>query len=286
MTKKILVTGGAGFIGTNLIKELMNHYPKNSIYSLDCYNSGTEKNHISGVNYIEGYTWNIFDYFDPNEVGLIFHFGEYSRIVQSFDEADFVAESIFRGTPKVLEFATQAKCKFIYSASSSKFGNNGADENLSPYSFMKSKMVEMIKNYKSWFGLNYEIVYFFNVYGPHQIYTGKYATVVALFEKQRKENKPLTIVKPGTQSRDFTHVYDIVTGLIKIMNRNDNQEWHLRSGVNTTIIELAEMFGGTYTFIPERRGERFTSEEFASKTEEILKWKPQKLLSDWINEIS
>ena len=286
MKKKILVTSDAGFIETNLIKQQINLYPKESIYSLDCYNSGTEKNHIYGVNYIKGYSWEIFDYFHPEEVELIFHFGEYSRIVQSFDESDFVSESIFRGTPKVLEFAVQAKCKFIYSASSSKFGNNGADENLSPYSFMKSKMVEMIKNYKSWFDLDYEIVYFFNVYGPHQIYTGKYATVIALFEKQKKSNEPLTIVKPGTQSRDFTHVYDIVDGLIKIMRRNENQEWHLRSGVNTTIIELAEMFGGKYTFIPERRGERFTSEEFPSETEEILKWKPQKRLSDWISEVS
>jgi len=147
---------------------------------------------------------------------------------------------------------------------------------------MKSKMVELIKNYGDWYNLQYEICYFFNVYGPGQITTGDYATVVGIFERQYLEGKKCTVVSPGTQMRDFTHVKDIVSGLIKASQKNDNSEWHLRSGINVTIIDVANMFG-EWELIPERRGERFTSEEFPSDTEVKLNWKPQYNLEDWIN---
>ncbi len=279
--KKILVTGGAGFVGTNLIEQLVKD-ENNIVTSLDCYFTGKKENHVDGVNYVEGYTWNINEIFNDEKFDVIFHFGEYSRIVHSFNDINFVSESILRGTPKVFEFAKRCNAKVIYSASSSKFGNNGKDENLSPYAWMKSKMVELLKNYNIWFGLQYEISYFFNVYGPKQIYEGNYATVVAIFERQFKNNEKLTVVKPGTQSRDFTHVSDIVSGLIEIDKIKLNNEWHLRSGKNVTIIELAEMFGD-WTMIDERRGERFTSEEFYSDTEELLGWKPKMSLNEWIS---
>lgn len=281
MMNKILVTGGAGFVGSNLIEELVKD-KNNIITSLDCYFTGKKENHLDGVNYVEGYTWNINDIFECETFDVIYHFGEYSRIVHSFDDINFVSESILRGTPKVFEFAKKCNAKIIYSASSSKFGNNGKDENLSPYAWMKSKMVELLKNYNVWFGLQFEISYFFNVYGPKQIYEGNYATVVAIFERQFKNKEKLTVVKPGTQSRDFTHVSDIVSGLIAIESINLNNEWHLRSGKNVTIIELAEMFSD-WTFIDERRGERFTSEEFYSDTEELLGWKPKMSLNEWIS---
>jgi UDP-glucose 4-epimerase len=281
--KNILVTGGAGFVGSNLIYELSKD-KNNSITSLDCYFTGKEDNHISGVNYINGYTWDIENIFYNKKFDLIYHFGEYSRIVNSFDDIHFVSESILRGTPKVFEFANNCSAKIIYSASSSKFGNNGKDENLSPYAWMKSKMVELLKNYKVWFGLKYEICYFFNVYGPRQIYKGNYATVVAIFERQFKNNEKLSVVKPGTQSRDFTHVSDVVTGLIACEKSDLNHEWYLRSGKNISIIELAEMFG-PWVFIEERRGERFISEEFESDTENLLKWKPKLKLEDWVKFI-
>ncbi len=280
---KILVTGGAGFVGSNLIEELSKS--KNyQITSLDCYFTGKQENHIEGVEYINGFTWDISKIFEDKKFDIIFHFGEYSRIVHSFDDIEFVTESILRGTPKVFEFAKKCSAKVIYSASSSKFGNNGKDENLSPYAWMKSKMVELLKNYNKWFGLNFEICYFFNVYGPRQIYEGNYATVVAIFEKQFREGRKLTVVKPGTQSRDFTHVYDIVRGVISSIDKNMNYEWHLRSNKNLSIIELAERFG-EWEFIEERRGERFTSEMFKSDTNQILNWDSRESLFNWIDEV-
>jgi UDP-glucose 4-epimerase len=281
--KKILITGGAGFIGTNLIIELSKDVNL-QITCLDCYFTGKKENHISGVEYIEGYTWDIEKIFVGREFDIIFHFGEYSRIVHSFNDINFVLESILRGTPKVFEFARKCSSKIIYSASSSKFGNNGEDENLSPYAWMKSKMVELLKNYGTWFNLKFEICYFFNVYGQRQIYEGNYATVVAIFERLYKENKKLTVVKPGTQSRDFTHIKDIVRGVLLTVEKNMNYEWHLRSGVNVSIIDLAEKFG-EWEFIEERKGERFTSELFNSDTNKQLGWNPSESLDQWILNI-
>lgn len=280
---KILVTGGAGFIGSNLIENLVKD-PCNKITSLDCYFTGKKENHINGVEYIEGYTWDIDKIFKNQSFDLIFHFGEYSRIVNSFEDINFVSESILRGTPKVFEFAKKCTAKIIYSASSSKFGNEGRDENLSPYAWMKSKMVELLKNYNNWFNLKYEICYFFNVYGPRQIYDGNYATVIAIFEKQYKQGKKLTVVKPGSQTRDFTHVADIVDGVLATLTKNMNYEWHLRSNKNISIIELAEKFG-EWQFVEERKGERFTSLEFESDTNIILNWHSKNSVDEWIMKI-
>ena len=281
--KRILITGGAGFVGSNLIENLVK-ITNYEIVSLDCYFTGKKENHILGVEYVEGYTWDIDSIFVNQKFDLIFHFGEYSRIVHSFDDISFVSDSILRGTPKVFEFAKKCSAKVIYSASSSKFGNEGKDENLSPYAWMKSKMVELLKNYNKWFNLKYEICYFFNVYGPRQIYDGNYATVIAIFEKQFKEGKKLTVVKPGTQTRDFTNIADIISGVIACIDKNLNYEWHLRSGRNISIIDLAQKFGD-WELVEERKGERFTSHEFESDTEFLLNWKPKMKLEDWISKI-
>ena len=284
--KNILVTGGAGFVGSNLIKRLKNDYPEARIVSLDNYFTGKSENHVPGVEYYHGHTMDAPAIFADLEVPFdtVFHFGEYSRIVQSFDDIQVVEDSILVGTPRILELCRQWGAKLIYSASSSKFGNNGADENLSPYAWMKSKMVELIKNYGEWFDLEYEICYFFNVYGPNQIMKGDYATVIGIFERQLAAGEKCTVVTPGTQSRDFTHVNDVVNGLIKASQKSDNHEWHLRSGINVDMITLAEMFG-EWEFIPERRGERFTSEDFPSDTNERLDWEPQESLEAWIESV-
>lgn len=277
---KILVIGGAGFVGSNLLENLAND-PNNTLTSLDCYFTGKKENHIDGVEYIVGYSWDIFQIFKNKTFDVIYHFGEYSRISTSFDDINFISESILRGTPKVFEFAYKNNTKIIYSASSSKFGDSGKDENLSPYSWMKSKMVELLKNYNKWFNLQFEICYFFNVYGPRQISIGNYATVVGIFLNQYRQGKTLTVVKPGTQSRDFTHINDIVEGLIKSSKINLNYEWYFRSGKSITIIELAELLG-KWKFIPERKGDRKESTYFSNDTEEKLKWKPTINLKDWI----
>lgn len=284
--KNILVTGGAGFVGSNLIKQLKQDYPEARIVSLDNYFTGKEENHVQGVEYYHGHTADAHLIFEDLEVPFdtVYHFGEYSRIVQSFDDIKVVSDSILMGTPRILELCRYWGAKLIYSASSSKFGNGGKDENLSPYSWMKSKMVELIKNYGEWFDLDYEICYFFNVYGPGQIMKGDYATVIGIFERQYNSGEQCTVVTPGTQSRDFTHVADVVKGLILASQKSDRHEWHLRSGVNVSIIEVAEMFG-EWNLIPERRGERFTSEEFPSDTNERLNWYPQESLQEWINSV-
>jgi len=286
--KRVLVTGGAGFIGSNLIKQLLTDCPNVFIVSLDNYLTGKEENHLShkNVTYLKGDTCDIEEIFidlkEKKYFDTVFHFGEYSRIVKSFDDVNYVMKTNLHGTSRVLEMCRKWKSKLIYSASSSKFGNNGEDENLSPYSWAKSKIVELIKNYNKWYGLQYEICYFFNVYGPNQITEGDYATVIGIFDRQQKNGEHLTVVSPGTQSRDFTHVYDVVAGVIKTVGINLNREWMLRSGVNYKIIDVAKMFCDKIKMIPERRGERFTSEEFYSDTESTLSWSPNINLNDWV----
>tara|TARA_B100001063_G_C16760728_1_gene555790 strand:+ start:1441 stop:2316 length:876 start_codon:yes stop_codon:yes gene_type:complete len=285
---KILVIGGAGFIGSNLIKDLIVENDSYEITSLDCYWTGLKSNHIShrNVKYIEGYSWNIAEIFNVQSFDLIYHFGEFSRVVESFNQLNFLSKSNLYGTSMVLQYAKENNTKIIYSASSSAFANDGKDENLSPYSWMKAKIVELIRNYNIWFGLQYEICYFFNVYGPNQIYEGEYATVVAIFERQYLNGEKCTVVEPGTQERDFTHVDDIVRGLINAKNVSKNEEWLLRAGRNLSIIDLAELFG-EWKFIPERRGERLDAPTDIIKGDVLrdLKWQPRENIEDWIKYV-
>ena len=289
--KYVLVTGGAGFIGSNLIRQILADHPTiEKIIVLDNFFTGKEENIVDDkrVKYMRNPTWEIEKLFSHEE-GLfdtVFHFGEYSRIVKSFDDVNYVMQTNLHGTTRVLEMCRKWKAKLIYSASSSKFGNNGKDENLSPYSWAKSKIVELIKNYNEWYGLQYEICYFFNVYGPGQITKGDYATVIGIFERQWKAGELMTVVSPGTQTRDFTYVGDIVRGVVKTVDMNMNKEWHLRSGVNISIIEVANLYErGKWHLIPERRGERFTSEEFPSDTNKVLDWYPEVTLEEWIESV-
>lgn len=262
MKNIIIVTGGAGFIGSNLIEKLILNY-KYKIISIDNYSSGSKKNHIRSkkVKYINGDTKDIYklcNKFKKN-IKVIFHFGEFARIYQSFLKTNQCFESNFYGTQKVINFCKDFKIKLIYSATSASLGNNGMDRYLSPYAFSKSNNLDLIINMNKWFKLNYEILYFYNVYGKRHIKTGDMATVIGIFENQYESKKTLTVVKPGNQSRKFTHVEDTVNGCIKAWKINKNREYILSNKKSYTIIQVAKMFSKNYKLISQRPGERFKS---------------------------
>ena len=279
---KILITGGAGFIGSELIKKLLSTYEIIEIISLDNYSSGNIKNHVNSQNvkYIKGNTWDIknieeIEKFEPN---IVFHFGEFSRIVLSFQKQNDTFWSNGIGTQQVLEYCLRKKCKLVYSGSSAIFENS----NLNPYVFTKSKNIELIKNYKKWFDLDYAICYFYNVYGENHIKEGCYATVLGIFEKQYENNEPLTIVKPGTQTRTFTHISDIISGILLVAENGDGDNYHLYSNDKYSILDIAKMFNTNYKFIDKRKGERINSVSIKSRAKIELGWKPCVILKDYI----
>ncbi len=257
----IIVTGGAGFVGSNLI-ELLLKKTNLKIISLDNYSSGTKKNHVKNkrVSYLNGDTKNIDKIFKQKKnIHSVFHFGEFARIYQSFLKMNECLESNTIGTNAVFNFCLKNKIKLIYSATSASIGNNGMDKNLSPYAFTKSKNLEMLENLKKWFKFKYEVVYFYNVYGPKQISTGSMATVIGIFEEQYKNNKPLTVVKPGTQSRRFTHVKDTVDICYYAWKKNRCRHYSISNKKSYTIIEVAKMFKSKIKYLKFRPGERYAS---------------------------
>ena len=259
--KIIIVTGGAGFIGSNLIKLLISR-TKFKIISIDNYYSGKKSNHIKNkrVKYILGETKDIFKLIkDPRKINSIFHFGEFARIYQSFLKMSDCIESNTIGSNAVFNFCLKNKIKLIYSATSATLGNQGRDKNLSPYAFTKAKNLELLENLKKWFNFKYEIIYFYNVYGPGQIKKGSMATVIGIFEDQFKKKIPLTIVRPGSQSRRFTHVFDTVEVCYFAWKKNMCQHYSVSHKKSYTIIEVARMFNSKVKFLPSRKGERYAS---------------------------
>lgn len=285
MKNYILVTGGAGFIGSNLIEYLLSK-TKYKILSLDNYSTGNKKNHIKSkrVKYIKGENQNISKILEKfqKKIVVIYHFGEFSRIFQSFINYEQCIRSNLKGSFEVITFATKNNIKIIYSATSSMLGNNGKDENLSPYSWSKAKNIEMIKNFNNWFGLKYEIVFFYNVYGPKQIKNSNMSAVIGIFEDQYSKKRPLTIVKPGTQKRDFTHINDIVHGCLLAWKRGNQNEYMLGTKKQHSIIQIAKMFKTKIRYIPQRKGERFKSSITNNNAEKILGYKSSVRISDYI----
>ena len=258
---KIIVTGGAGFVGTNLIKLLLKK-TKYKIISIDNYSSGSKKNHIrnSRVTYIKGKTSNIDKLIkNPNTIKSIFHFGEFARIYQSFLKMSECIDSNSIGSHAVFNFCLKNKIKIIYSATSASLGNQGKDKNLSPYAFSKSKNLELLENLKKWFNFKYEVVYFYNVYGPHQICKGDMSTVIGIFEDHYKNKKPLPVVKPGSQTRRFTHINDTINICYMAWKKNLCRHYSVANKNSFSILSVAKMFGRKIKFLPSRPGERYVS---------------------------
>jgi UDP-glucose 4-epimerase len=282
MKKRILVTGGAGFVGSHLCERLAKN-PDNEVYSLDNYFTGSKANHVENVTYIEGDTADIDNLitFTPD---MLYHLGEYSRVEQSFDDIEKVWKYNKDGIFAVLEFVRRAGCKILYAGSSTKFGDGGLGRSASPYAWTKATNTELVMNYGAWFNVPYAITYFYNVYGPREIQTGKYATLIALFKEKMRKGEPLTIVAPGTQKRNFTHIDDIIDGLILVGENGYGDEFGIGSGEAFTIKEVAEMFGGEIEMLPERKGNRMSADVMTAKTE-ALGWKPKKHLKNYIDEL-
>ena len=258
---KIIITGGAGFVGTNLIKLLLKR-TKYKIISIDNYSSGTKKNHIKSnrVKYLKGKTDSIFKLIkNPKDIKTVFHFGEFARIYQSFLKTKECIDSNTIGSSTVFNFCLKNKIKLIYSATSASLGNKGKDKNLSPYSFSKAKNLELLENLKKLFKFRYEVIYFYNVYGPNQISKGKMATVIGIFEEHFKKKKPLPVVKPGTQSRRFTHIYDTVEVCFLAWKKNLCRHYSISNKKSYSILKVAQMFKTKIKYLPDRPGERFVS---------------------------
>ena len=258
----IVVTGGVGFIGSNLIRYFLNK-TKFNIISLDNYSTGRKYNEIKNkrVRYIKSDTKNISKTLNmyKKNINSLFHFGEFSRIYQSFLKMNICINSNTIGSNEVFNFCLKHKIKLIYSATSANFGRKGQDKNLSPYAFTKAKNLELLENLKKWFNFKFEIIYFYNVYGPGQIKKGTMATVIGIFENQFKREKELTIVRPGTQSRRFTHVFDTVEACYFAWKKNKCRHYSISHKKSYTIIEVAKMFNRKVRFIPARKGERYAS---------------------------
>ena len=257
----IVITGGAGFVGTNLI-DLFLKKTKFNIISIDNYSSGKKKNHIINkrIKYIKGDTKDIFNILKKtNKINSIFHFGEFARIYQSFLKMNECINSNSIGSNAIFNFCLKNKIKLIYSATSASLGNNGNDKNLSPYAFTKSKNLELLENLKKWFNFKYEVIYFYNVYGPHQICSGDMATVIGIFEEHYKNNKPLPIVKPGNQTRRFTHISDTVKICYSAWKKNLCRHYSIANHKSYSILQVAKMFNSKIKYLPRRRGERYAS---------------------------
>ena len=277
--KTILVTGGAGFIGSNLIEELVKD-PKQRVVSLDNYSTGRKENHIKGAQYLEGDTQDIgrLVHFTPD---IVFHLGEYARVEKSFEDMPIVWQSNKQGTFAVLEFCRTRGSKLVYAGSSTKFGDGGLGRIQSPYAWTKASNTELVRNYGAWFNLPYAITYFYNVYGPREL-SGQFGTVIEIFRQARLHGEPLPVVSPGAQKRIFTHVDDIVRGLMLVGEKGAGDGYGLGAEEEYSILEIARFFGGEIQMLPPRAGNRMSSTIDLSRSKDELGWRAKKNIREYI----
>ncbi len=278
--KLVVVTGGAGFVGSHLCERLVKE--GYAVISLDNYFTGTPENHVEGVAYRTGHTKDIAALI-PETPDLIFHLGEYARTEKSFEDIEQVWDLNKTGTFAVLEFCRRRGCKIVYAGSSTKFADNGEGRDQSPYAWTKATNTELVKNYAEWFGVPYAITYFYNVYGPREM-SGPYGTLIRIFTELYRNGQPFTITAPGTQTRNFTHVYDIVDGLILAGEKGKGDGYGIGADQSYSVIEVADMFGGEKLMMPERAGNRLTSGVDNAQVK-ALGWKQNHQLSDWIKTV-
>ncbi len=290
MLKKntIIVTGGAGFVGSNLIEFLLKK-TKYKIISIDNYSSGYRKNHLkdSRVKYLNANTKDIIRVIkDPKKIKTVFHFGEFARIYQSFLNMNECIDSNSIGTNSVFNFCLKNEIKLIYSATSASLGNKGQDKNLSPYSFTKAKNLELLENLKKWFNFKFEVIYFYNVYGPKQIYKGRMSTVIGIFEEAYRNKKPLPVVRPGNQSRRFTHIDDTIRVCYIAWKKNLSRHYSISSKQSHSIIEVAKMFKSRIKYLDKRPGERYASAlTKMNLSNKVYRYFGKIKLSDYVNNL-
>ncbi|MCE9541562.1 NAD-dependent epimerase/dehydratase family protein [Candidatus Kaiserbacteria bacterium] len=277
--KLILVTGGAGFVGTHLCKRLSAQGHR--VISLDNYFAGSKENHVAGVEYREGHTKDIALHV-PESPEIIFHLGEYSRVEQSLLEPDVVEDLNVVGTRGVVEYWRARKCKLVYAGSSTKFGDGGAARERTPYASTKAANSELVKKTGEDEHLPYAITYFYNVYGPGER-AGVYGTVIEAFKQMYLHGSPITVTSPGTQLRNFTHVDDIVDGLILVGESGAGDEYGLGNEKSFSMLEVAKMFGGEVLMLPPRAGNRMQSGLDTSKSA-ALGWRTKRTLEAYIQE--
>ncbi len=279
-TKTILVTGGAGFVGSHLCERLVKegHW----VISLDNYFAGSHENEVPGVEYREGHTKDI-EAVIPEKIDLIYHLGEYSRVEISLEEPAVVFDLNTLGTFHVLEFWRKQKCKLVYAGSSTKFGDGGLSRTATPYAWTKAANTELVKNYGEWYGLPHAVTYFYNVYGPRER-AGTYGTLIEIFRQKTLKGETLGVVSPGTQKRNFTHVGDIIEGLVVVGEKGEGDDYGLGDMREYSILDIAKMFGGTITMLPERPGNRMSSAIDTSKAS-TLGWKVTHSVEEYIREV-
>ncbi|HEV3245173.1 MAG TPA: NAD-dependent epimerase/dehydratase family protein [Candidatus Paceibacterota bacterium] len=278
----VLVTGGAGMIGSRLIELLL---PSYRVVSLDNYFIGKKENHVQGAEYVEGHTKDIEALLGKEKPKIIFHLGEYSRVEQSFKDIELVWQSNVMGTHYVLEYWRKRGGKLVYAGSSTKFADGGMGRDQSPYAWMKASNTELVRNYGNWFDLPYAITYFYNAYGPRELAEGPYASVMGRFKTLFWTGRPITVVAPGTQKRNFTHVDDLARGILMVGEKGHGDEYGLGSHESYSVLDIAKMFGGEIQMLPERPGNRMDSVVDTSRAEKEFGWKTEYTVQKYIEEL-